>query len=151
MNGNGFVPGEMPIYEKHVFVRKRRLFGLLKIFGVLAQIFADPNGDIPNYWRGVFSELRIHHDKLILDQFKRTIIGMIKIKHGEIKKTFALNSIGYVSIKTLGLVFKYKALCFSCGGQEFQIPFGDDFDPIGVLNNIKLANPGLNIDINSMR
>ena len=143
MSDNAFVPGELPIYEKYSIVRKRTIFELLKIVGAIAAIFADPNRDVPSYWYGVFTELRIRRDKIYFEQYKRNWFLGIPVKHGELKKSIALNAIGSAGIKTLGFIFKYKALCFTMGGQTFELPFDDSFDPESMIYNLKAA--GLNV------
>ncbi|MBR4152508.1 MAG: hypothetical protein IKT98_06060 [Selenomonadaceae bacterium] len=130
-----FVPGELPVYEKYNFEKKRTCFGLMKIVSLIVGIFADR--DIPDHWQGVFTEIQIHRDRLILRQHKKFWIPLTPWLKKYGRKTHVL------PFKDVNALVKNGENLFTLkfGGQEFEFSTQDNFNPEGLLHNLRTANP----------
>lgn len=145
-----FVPGELPIYEVHCFVKRRTLFGLFGLFRFILELVGDDSdsdfdiGDVVlpptfskrDFWQATFSIVTIHRNKIILKQLKKHwIFPMFYRNYGRKEKI--------ILIKDLKSVVQKKENLFALqfDGQEFLIPTSAEFGPEGLVNNLKIANP----------
>lgn len=134
-----FVPGELPVYEKYHLEKTNTLFGLVKVIRFVIELLADDAREVPNYLKGIFTEIRIHRDKLILRQCKKCwILPTPFIKtYGRKEKTAALREV------TALVRANSNLLLVQFGNQEFQIPTDSEFKPDGLVYNLKTANPAI--------
>ena len=134
-----FVAGELPIYEKYEFTKKRKLFGLMNVFGFFFGLFADSDRDLPDHWQRVFTELTIHRDKLILRQYKKLWIPITPLfkTYGEKEKILPIKDVTALVKRGEDL------LAVQFGGQEFSVPTAKGFNPGGLAYNLQAANPAI--------
>lgn len=134
-----FVPGEMPIYERYTFTKKRKLFGLMNVFGFFFGLFADSDRDIPDHWQRTFTELTIHRDKIILKQHKKFWIPITPLfkTYGEENHVLPIKDV--TALVRRG----QESLALQSDGQEFPFTVDKDFNPEGLAYNLKAANPAI--------
>lgn len=136
-----FVPGELPIYEKHYFEKRHTFFGLMRIIGTILKIIADSDSDadFPYQWQGSYTEIQIHRDKILFKQYKNfwIICTPFMKKYGRKNKV--------IPIKDLTAVVKRDDDLFALqfGGKEFNVP--TSFSPESFVNNLKAANPRIRL------
>ena len=134
-----FIPGELHVYEKYKFAKRHTFFGLMKLIGSILKIFADSDSeaDFPYHWQGTFSEIEIHRDRLVLRQYKNFWIPITPFLKKYGRKTHVL------LLKDVNTLVKNGENLFTIkfGGQEFEVPTQDDFNPEGLAYNLRIANP----------
>ena len=134
-----FVPGELPIYERYTFTKKRKLFGLMNIFGFFFGLFADSDRDIPDHWQRIFTELTIHRDKVILKQHKKFWIPITPLfkTYGETNHVLPIKDV--TALVRRG----QESLALQVGGQEIPFTVDKNFNPDGLAYNLQAANPAI--------
>ena len=141
-----FVPGELPIYEKYYFAKKRTLFGLFGLFKFILELLRDSDSDFDvglpptfsrkDFWQATFSIVTIHRNKIILKQKKKFWIFPVFYKaYGRKNKVILIDEVNAVVQKADDL------LSLQFGVNEFLIPTSDKFDPESFVYNLKAANP----------
>ena len=149
MSNPEFVPGKIPIYGKYEFVKKRTLFGLMKIwyyFIKILKFFSDSGEGIEpkDCWHKSSAEVKIHKDRLIITLQKRFLIIYWFKKYGRKDA-----EVDIAHIKSIAL--KKQKIHFICNNSEFFIPCGKGTS-IDVLRDfikdIKIVNP--NIDVSNI-
>ncbi len=148
MERDSFVPGQIPVYEKYSFIKKRTMFGLIKIVFIFVRLFGESDSsdyiEKKDSWHKVNTEVKIHKDCLILITQKRLLILWWYLKYGKNMEKIRIEDIESIRIEKNGS----PKLVISCKAGNVIIPAGKGTkreDVQHFLRNMRVANPKIAI------
>ena len=146
--GDSFIAGEIPVYEKYSFWKKRTMFGLIKILFVFTKIFSDSEAarfvEKKDSWYKVHTDVRIHKKRLIIITQKRLLIMWWFLKYGKNVEEIYIKDVRSIQLDKNGS----PTLCISCNAKTICIPVGKGTkmqDVQHFVKNIRVVNPKIDV------